>query len=121
MRRRRVIVGFVVLAAGGLAAVALTLLRPTPLEERVRRIQTGMTLAEVEAVLGAPPGDHTRYVMYVHSGGLRRNTDPMKEWDWDEGCVDVRFGPDGRVEDVAFHPNAKPPSAWDRLMWHLPW
>ena len=115
MRRRRVIVGFVVLAAGGLAAVALTLLRPIPLEDRVHRIQPGMTAAEVEAVLGAPPGNYARHITYVRHGGIRLNTDPAKEWDWDEGCVTVRFGPDGRVEAVEFYPNTDPPSAWDRL------
>jgi hypothetical protein len=119
MRRRRVIVGLVVLAIVG--AVAFLLLRPPSLEQRVQRIQNGMTLAEVTSALGAPPGDHTRYVSYIRHGGLRRSDSLVKEWDWDEGCVDVRFGPDGRVQDVTYHPNADPPTVCDRMRWRLPW
>jgi hypothetical protein len=120
MRRRRVVVGLVVLAVGAVVATALTVSRPTPLEGRVGRIQSGMTLAEVCVVLGAPPGDHTRYVSYLRRG-LHRSGSPTEEWDWDEGCVDVRFGPDGRVEDVSFYPNTDAPSAWDRVRYRLPW
>jgi len=119
MKRRRVFIGMVVL--GAILAAALALSRPTPLEERVGRIRAGMSGAEVDAVLGAPPGDHTRYVTYVRHGGIRRADSPIMEWDYDEGCVDVRFGPDGRVEDVTYYPNSDPPSVWDRVRHHLPW
>src|SRR4051794_33057004 len=119
MRRRRVIVGLTVLALI-VAVAAFALSRPPLIGDRVRQIQPGMTLAEVSAELGAPPGDHTRHVSYV-SHGLQRSDSPVKEWDWDEGCVFVQFGPDGRVQDVTYYPNAHPPTVWDRMRYWLPW
>src|SRR5262245_41950851 len=105
MRRKRLAVGLVVLALAAVAAATLMLSRPPQLEERAGRMRVGMTRAEVYVVLGALPGDHTRYVTYSRRGGIRRSDSSTDEWDWDEGCVEVRFGLDGRVEDVAFYQN----------------
>jgi hypothetical protein len=119
MKRRRIVIGVVVLVVGATATAALRLVRPVPLEERVQRIQPGMTLGEVEAILGEPPGSYTQYVKRVRIGGC--NPSAVKEWDWDEGCVNIRFDAGYRVEDVIFYPYTEPPSALQRIRYHLPW
>ena len=68
MRRRRLLLGSGALALLGLAGmlVVTQLLRAGPAitPASYERIREGMTEAEVEAVLGGPPGDYTngRYV-----------------------------------------------------------
>jgi hypothetical protein len=61
MRKRRLILAVVALAgliaAAGVGLVALDRRRLITMEQ-YDRIQPGMTLAEVEAVLGLPPGDY---------------------------------------------------------------
>jgi hypothetical protein len=100
-----------------IVALVFFLTRPVPLAERVRRIQPGMTKAEVEKVLGAPPGVHERY-------GWTEIFDPSSagpewsHWRWDEGHVGVRFDPAGRADEIFFKPHP-PISFYDRLRWRL--
>jgi hypothetical protein len=61
MRMRRPFVKLaVVLLLAGAGALLLTAHGPRPrlTAENYGRIRPGMTLAEVEAILGAPPGDY---------------------------------------------------------------
>jgi len=97
------------------------LAQPIPIGDRIQRIQPGMTLAEVETIVDAPEGSHTRYVTYVRRGGLQRADDPEKTWEWDEGCLAVRFDDNRHVVDFSYSPNPHAPTAVQRLLYQLPW
>jgi hypothetical protein len=84
------------------------------------RIQDGMTQAEVEAILGGPPGDYSAaYVVYggamfviaPHGHGPACREELWKE---DGVAVVVYFGPDGTVADKMFACPA-PPTPLERL------
>jgi hypothetical protein len=63
MKKRRLMlrVGFlVVIALASLVAVSLTSPKHKINQESVKFIQRGMTKAEVEAILGRPPGDYSK-------------------------------------------------------------
>ncbi|HJZ91301.1 MAG TPA: hypothetical protein VKE40_10550 [Gemmataceae bacterium] len=111
------------IAVGAALAMAalIAVSRPEPLEDLVRRIQPGMTLAEVQDVLQARPGDHTRYVTYIRMGGLRTTTSRIKEWDWDEGCLTIHFDGDWRAQEIEFYSNLQAPSALEKVLYWLPW
>src|SRR5580704_4627317 len=57
MRRRRLLLGTVVMLAAGLLAAWLDYAGAGITLENYERIQTGMTLEDVQAVLGGPPRD----------------------------------------------------------------
>jgi hypothetical protein len=78
------------------AVFALLRPRPCPVNRAAyERIEEGMTLADVEAILGGPPGDYqTRpSVHYPHIGALE--VCPEESWEGDELPVQVYF--DGGV------------------------
>jgi hypothetical protein len=84
MRRctvRKLLIGLLALALLLLgAALPLVMPRRCPVtREAAARIKDGMTRADVEAILGGPPGDY--------------RTTPPGEWDL---SVTIRFGPPGR-------------------------
>ncbi|MBO0699417.1 MAG: outer membrane protein assembly factor BamE [Zavarzinella sp.] len=112
------------MVVGGLAAVAVTVvvvtaMWPASAEERTRRIKPGMTRAQVEEILGAPPGNYgTDRWTYADTGHWELNT---FEWEWDEGDVVVEFNSAGLVREAVFEPNPNPPSVWDRWRSRLPW
>jgi hypothetical protein len=64
MRKRRLVLALVAVAllagAGGVALNALCA-RPCVTPERCGRIRPGMTLDEVVAILGCPPGNHSAF------------------------------------------------------------
>ena len=65
MRRRKLLVA---LAVGVVVAAAAVVLWPRPdriTQENCDRIEKGMSQAEVEAILGGPPGDYTTRQVYV--------------------------------------------------------
>jgi hypothetical protein len=97
------------LCAGIAVVVLLAILTwPVPLQDRVRRIQHGMTLPEVVAIVGQPPGNSNQ----LSGDG---------EWWWlDEGVLYVRFDEDGRVDGVMFGAKSDPPSFWKRWRSNLP-
>jgi hypothetical protein len=71
-------------------------------KEHCDRIKVGMSQAEVEDILGGPPGDFTTKLMFfIRTGefdeGLR-----CERWTGNEGCVEVQFGEDGKVERKSF-------------------
>ena len=59
MKRRRVVVGLVLLALAGVLAVALWPHGPRPCRETFEQVREGMTYAEVCATVGGPPGAYT--------------------------------------------------------------
>jgi hypothetical protein len=87
-----------VVAAGGW--VYWLEVRPGITRQNAARIQDGMTIAEVEALLGGPAGDyqtpgrpHTTYMYhYAHPVGSVE-----KKWIGDEGLAIVAFDSEGRV------------------------
>jgi hypothetical protein len=100
MPGRRFLVGGVVLLALVVAVVALPRLNrktnPPPVShERYERIREGMTVEEVEAVIGVPPGNYEtrrhRRITYAF---------PWSDsiWRGDEGAIAVRFDGSGRVK-----------------------
>src|SRR5687768_3067975 len=75
MTRRRVLVVLGVLAAGGMLAAGgwwLTTPRVLFTPEQVEQITAGMTLEEVEAILGAPPGDYTTRPLSPEAAVIRQ-------------------------------------------------
>lgn len=89
--------------------------------DSISRIERGMTLHEVESILGAPPGDYTtREVLYVarpapgYRPWLHKNT--AKVWASNDAKVAIHFDDSGRVEGV--FPEIKVgrrESLWDRF------
>ena len=81
-------------------------LRPHPINRaNFERIQEGMTCADVEAILGGPPGDYTTPfdLPLARSFGMQRVT----AWFGDEGCVGIKFDDEGRVRMAWFAPSRR--------------
>ena len=93
--------------AAGLTVALYFLVRPAAPGHNFDRasfekINKGMTLAEVEAILGAPAGDYTtRPTISECDVGLGPGE---KEWVSDEGAISVWFDPDGRILFTSFSP-----------------
>ncbi|MCI0455854.1 MAG: outer membrane protein assembly factor BamE [Gemmataceae bacterium] len=82
------------------------LLRPRPAITQAswERIRPGMSLRQVEDILGAPPGNYTRQcvLLDLYGGGLFMKLDGLgrgtfKEWVGDQGAVQILVDPTGRV------------------------
>jgi hypothetical protein len=88
----------------GLALVALALaftdwalsLQPGVTEANAKRIRQGMTLGEVEALLGGPAST---------AGRDKCGGDWQRQWQCTRGEVHVLSGPDDRVRQATFYPN----------------
>jgi hypothetical protein len=103
-----------------------------PQESRVTkaafdRIEEGMTLAEVEAVLGGPEGDYrtrpTGLVLDPYGGGLMMYQGTLREWWGDEAYILVGFDAGGRVELRRFVEvvQIRDPGLIELLQWRLQW
>src|SRR5262245_41710592 len=120
MRRWRLFIGLglglVVLLLGYLA-----MWFAIPSEVRAfERIQEGMTINEVENVIGLPPGDYssparTRLpsISLLNSGVLRKPGYTLKSWAWDNYEISVVFDPDGRTTRKRLDPPR--PSIFDQV------
>jgi hypothetical protein len=108
MSRRRLLVSLGVAACVGLAGLLAWLNSRTPRidAQSFEQICPGMTLAEVEAVLCAPPGDYGGERVYivhdevrdgVRRGGLIGSSDRYKEWLGEEIAVLVWLDDEGKV------------------------
>ncbi len=114
MKRRRVIVGLVVLAIAGLLLVTFWPRGPRPCRATFEHVREGMTLAEIEAVVGGPPGN---YSDGYHLGLVFYDRPPPTLWTADDGELCVEFSADGwacsvQVLDVVALPQ---PSWLDRF------
>jgi hypothetical protein len=89
------------------------------------KIEVGMTRAEVEAILGGPPGDYRTqpspsFSLGVEMGGFIIIATPDHYWYGDEGQVWVRFAHGGGVEDWGFSPAKHDPIDPIKLaLWRL--
>jgi hypothetical protein len=113
MRRRKllaVIVGLTVVVAAG-AVVLRPLPQPTvrvTQEKNDRIVNDRMTtVAEIESLLGGPPGDYTTQPADEPSVSPWSG-DRIVAWYTDDGHVIVQADADGGVEGVCFMPPKKP-------------
>jgi hypothetical protein len=77
----------------------------------VEKIKPGMTLAEVEEILGVPPGDYTTGPTTSLCDGWLGPGD--REWAGDDGVISVWLDPQGRILAA----NLEPVSPRTRLTW----
>jgi hypothetical protein len=112
----------------GLALVALAfvltdalLWEPGVTEANVKRIRSGMSLREVEAILGGPGNP----IFFVSSGFSRRIVAPLPNvlaWRCNEGWATLFIDSDGRVENIHWFPSGRTrPGPLARLRAWLGW
>jgi hypothetical protein len=104
MTKGKRMLGLVGVAAGLIAFVGWRAFAPPPPRinlDSFARIQPGMTQAEVEAILGVPPGDYAAAGSVRPTLGVNPNELPAgarrEDWWAEEAAVAVWFGQDGRV------------------------
>jgi hypothetical protein len=94
--------GVCVAAAAGIGTW-LQMPRPCPVVlANYERIQDGMRLAEVEAVLGGPPGIYGTGMVMVAGPGVMSLNARYESWWTDEGLLLVRFDQEGRSSGSTF-------------------
>jgi hypothetical protein len=104
MRKRlRVVTGLsAALGVSAFVVVWLVLPRDRISESNCEQIREGMTLPEVEAVLGGPAGAYTSdgkdWSMGMLKGGLRQIGHTVQAWVGDDGGIRIHFD---RAERVA--------------------
>ena len=122
----------VYLLGAGLALVALALavtdwalsLRPGVTEANAKRIRPGMTVQQVEGLMGGPAdytGPPIRWTVFEQSGP-RVIISWVGFWTGIEGYAAVFFDQHGRVERADFDPDpSNPPGPLARLRAWLGW
>jgi hypothetical protein len=93
-------------------------------EANCDRIKKGMTLRQVEAILGGPPGDYTAWphprddVEHLGAPG-----GSGEHWTGEKGTIDVSFDENGKVSGTYFDPGAdrarRLRDEWQRFLWRL--
>jgi hypothetical protein len=129
MRRRRLLLCVGVVACLGLAVggfVWLTLPPPGVTRENYERIREGMSQADVEAVLGVPPGAYGRGgIAEIASSNSILVFDPSWRtecWAGDTISIQVSFDTDGRVAWKSYSVILREQETfWERLRRLLPW
>jgi hypothetical protein len=124
MKRRRAIVGLVVLMLVGVVAGAILWPHgPRPCRATFAQVREGMTYDEVCAAVGGPPGDYT--------GGTRAGPDlgwstfaiddRTSFWTCEDGELVAYFGENGRLlgKEISTVYPATPPPFWSRLFTRL--
>jgi outer membrane protein assembly factor BamE (lipoprotein component of BamABCDE complex) len=137
-RKRLLILGDAALAAAliVLAALQLHAYRPNLAQNlarsrlidpaHCRQINKGMTRAEVEAILGGPPGVYcTEYVGYgfvVQVGDCGFvDGDTVGTWVGNEGVISVGFDKQGRAKWLVFEEASRPPPSPSLAYWLRAW
>jgi len=123
MRKRLFMTGVAVL----LAIIGIGFLWPRPHginRAGYDRITGGMTLPEVQEILGRPPGDFTgrRDPAYVLDWSME-TSHRLEEWQSDDGLVLVEFDEGGRVvQKKFFAADGWPERSWkERVRRALGW
>jgi hypothetical protein len=111
MRRRKLLGALVVLAV--LVAAGIFVIWPRPdqiTRANLDRIKKGMRRAEVEAILGGPPGDYRNGPIIHHieaSYAAHVHTDGSLTWEGDDGFGWISFDSSGSVMDCRFHASTR--------------
>jgi hypothetical protein len=132
MRRRRLLLGAVVLALLGVAGALLPLMLPRRgagiTRANYEQIREGMTLDEVEAILGDPAGDYTGGQFYALPVPAVKFLPPRhipviwRDWISKEGCISIGFSESGQVGRKRLLPVEREHATFlDRLRHLLPW
>jgi hypothetical protein len=102
-RKRYLVLVLVVVATMALCEIGL-LLPPRVTQVSAARVQPGMTMAEVEAILGTPIAYNDAVTaQYQPSRILHSPPDSLEIATWrGDGYVSVRFDADGRATRVEF-------------------
>jgi hypothetical protein len=90
-------------------------------EAHFDRIKHGMSQAEVEAILGGPPGDFTTGAV-IHDPGIAVLSGPLvrvEAWTGNEGQILVCFDQQGAVWISSYQTGTTPPSLADRVRTRL--
>jgi hypothetical protein len=96
MRRRALLwLAGLALVVGALLLTDRLLWTPGLTEDNVRRIRPGMTLVEVEALLGGPAS--WEMDMWEGQGGAELGYRWLRHWRAEGATVDVQFRADGTV------------------------
>ena len=111
MRKRAlfVIAGLTLAMISGFVGLLFLLPDPPVSTARFAKVQKGMTQAEVEELLGGPPGDYQTgrgsgmFVIDFLSPG----DSVSKEWTGDDGVALVAFDRSGRVVTCQFFESAR--------------
>jgi hypothetical protein len=65
--------------------------------ERFEQILPGMTLTQIEKLIGGPPGDYTDGQVSITHGGLEGSSVVYKDWVGDEIGIAVRLDGEGKI------------------------
>jgi len=92
----------------GYAAVRLTAPRPNLISENIGRIEHGMTVQEVEKILGAPAGNYSS-LRDAEAADLPQCYDKPgdKIWVDDQMWLGVRFDEAGNVKARYYYPHRR--------------
>jgi hypothetical protein len=134
MRKRLLILAGVALALAVIVPAALEfhayrqkLARSRLIDrEHCDRIKVGMSRAEVEDILGGPPGDyHTVNVGNGWTGAVGDcvfvDGDTVRTWVGHEGVISVEFDEQGRAKWLAFEEASRPPPSPSLAYWLRAW
>src|SRR5437870_3671391 len=125
-RRRRMLISVSILALVALGIfVGGWLLQPKPRIDRAAadQIKPGMTLREVEEIIGVPPGDYgvgkgeTQPTWESLQWPFKRPPHTTQEWLGQENAISVWIDDDGKVTGHSFQPVYREyDSTFDRLL-----
>jgi hypothetical protein len=100
MKKRRRLVFLWIACCLGLMGPLIWLASSQPRidSETFEQIQPGMTLMQVETLVGRPPGNYTHgQVKIIHDAGLEGSSDYYKEWIGEKIAIMVRLDQEGTV------------------------
>ena len=115
MKKRLIVSAGMVASLASAALLVLWLLpaRPAVTKANFDRIEIGMTLSDVEAILGADRGRPV-FIVYVHI------SQELEQWEGDEGIISIILDhQDHRVIRKVWHDS--PLTIFERLQRRLPW
>ena len=111
-RWRFFVVGLFVAATALLVSVALNQPSSSLPKDRIEKLKSGMTKAEVEEIMGMPPGDYT--TRRFHS--TYKPAENSLAWWTDEAILDLRFDIFERLVQVNTVLPTPPANWWERLL-----
>jgi hypothetical protein len=117
-RLRKLVVGTAVsVLLLAVAAVLYFFLTAESMQQKFERIATGMSVEEVEAIIGEPEGDYRTFPVFPRPCRMDSWAGSHRFWKYDEGTVSILFQND-KVYFKQWLPN-KPLSWWQRLWFKL--